>query len=597
MVVLMLFAVIAGAGTAVTPCVLPVLPAMLSASAVGGRRRPFGIILGLTVTFAISIIALSSVSKGVGLGDGVTRTLAWVILIAFGIVLIVPPLADRLQAPLSRLARFGPKTRGDGFLSGIAVGAALGFVCVPCGGPILAAVISAGNTGRTSATTVGMGIAFAIGLGAVLTLFAVGGQRVVAIVRRKARGHVVEQTLGVVLLVTGLLIATNLDVKFQQSIAKATSSGNGSGLLAFLDDPTSGLENSSAVQSRLPKSKFAVRQAASHVKAEPERAGIALAGVKTPSLPILGQAPNFTGTEQWFNTPGDRPLTMAGLRGRVVLIDFWTYTCINCIRTLPFVEGLYKRYAKYGLTIVGIEAPEFTFEKEASNVAQAVHGFGLTYPIVQDNNLATWDAYQNEYWPAEYLIDAQGNVRHTQFGEGNYKEDEAAVRQLLYDAGAHTLPAPMTASALMPSSQLGTPETYLDPQRAQGFLQPLQPGTHTYSGGQVGVNQFALKGSWTVGTQSITPATGEAELSGGFQAQHVYLVMTSAGGVPRTGRVLLDGKPIPPQYAGADVRAGGYFTVKGQRLYSLISFPKGDAQATFTLQLPQGISAYDFTFG
>jgi hypothetical protein len=248
---------------------------------------------------------------------------------------------------------------------------------------------------------------------------------------------------------------------------------------------------------------------------------------------------------------------------------------------------------------VGIEAPEFEFEKEASNVRQAIETDGIRYPVVQDNNLSTWNAYQNEFWPADYFIDAHGIVRHTQFGEGDYKQDEAVVRQLLYEAGARQLPPPMTAQAIMPSSNLGTPETYLNAQRAMGFIHPLLAGTHTYpqTTGNLGVNQFALEGRWTIGSESATPAgPGDASVQGGIQAQHVYLVMTSAGNVPRTGRVLLDGKPIPRADAGSDVGPGGTFTVRGQRLYSLVSFPQ-DEQALITVQIPPGVSAYDFTFG
>jgi cytochrome c biogenesis protein CcdA/thiol-disulfide isomerase/thioredoxin len=601
MLLLMLFALIAGAGTAITPCVLPVLPALLSASALGGRRRPLGIVLGLAITFTIAIVALAQITKGIGLASGATRTLAVVVLISFGAVMLIPALAERVQAPLSRLARFGPKTRGDGFWSGIGVGGALGFVCAPCAGPILAAVISVSASGNTSARAIAVAISYVAGLSAVLMLYAVGGRRLMAVVRKRARGHVVERALGVVLLATGFLMATNLDVRFEDALAKATSNGSGnSGLLAFLVDPTRGLENSSAVQNRLaslrPASRFAVRQHEASGKLVASTAGVGIAGVKTPSLPKLGAAPEFTGTQQWFNTPGGQPLTLAGQRGRVVLVDFWTYTCINCIRTLPFLKGLYATYHRYGLEIVGVETPEFTFEQDAGNVQQAIQGDGLRYPVVQDNNYGTWNAYGNQYWPAEYLIDAGGQVRHTKFGEGDYKQSEAAVRELLYEAGARSLPPPMTAKAIVPSSQLATPETYLDPQRAQGFVQPLQPGTHNYAGiANPGVNQFALQGQWNVGSQSSMPTSSGAAIEAGFQAANVYLVMTSAGNVARQVRVLLDGKPISARDAGADVN-GSLVTVRGQRLYSLVSLSAA-GQHTLTVQVPPGVSSYDFTFG
>ncbi len=597
MLLLILFAVVAGAGTAITPCVLPVLPALLSASGVGGRRRPLGIVLGLAITFTITIVALASIAKGVGLGAGVTRTIAVVVLIGFGFVMLIPELSARLEAPLSRLARFGPKTRGTGFFTGLGVGAALGFVCAPCAGPILGAVISVSETGNTSAKSVAVAIAYVIGLSAVLLVYSVVGRRALGWIRRRAGGHKVERALGVVLVLTGVVIATNLDVRFEDFLARNTTN-----LPGFLTDPTRALENSGAVQKRLaelrPESQIALRQQEASTKPVAPELGVSIPGVRTPALPDLERAPQFVGTEDWFNTAGDRPLTLSGLHGRVVIVDFWTYTCINCIRTLPFIEGLYKTYHRYGLEIVGVEAPEFEFEKESGNVEQAIKSDGLTYPVVQDNNLQTWQAYMNEYWPADYFIDANGEIRHTQFGEGDYTKDEAVVRQLLHDAGARQLPPPMTAHAILPSEQLGTAETYLNPQRAQGFAQALSPGTHTYSlvpGKALHLNEFALGGTFDVGSESITPTGAEGSIEGGIQAQHEYLVMTSAGSTPRTGEVLLDGKPIPNKYAGADVH-NGRFTVVGERLYSLVSFPADD-QAIVTVVIPHGVSAYDFTFG
>ncbi len=285
------------------------------------------------------------------------------------------------------------------------------------------------------------------------------------------------------------------------------------------------------------------------------------------------------------------------MRGHVVLVDFWTYTCINCIRTLPFLKGLYATYHRAGLDIVGVETPEFTFEQDAGNVAQAIGDDGLRYPVVQDNRYGTWNAYENQYWPAEYLIDAHGQVRHTQFGEGAYKQDEAAVRELLYEAGARHLPPPMTAHAMLPSQGLATPETYLDDQRSQGFAQPLHAGTRFYSGvTHPAPNEFGLHGTWMVTGQSSTPVSAGASITGAFQAAHVYLVLTSSQNAPRTVQVLLDGKPVSARYAGGDVRAGGLVTVRGQRLYSLISAPS-DLMATITLKIPPKVSAYDFTFG
>jgi cytochrome c biogenesis protein CcdA/thiol-disulfide isomerase/thioredoxin len=596
MLVLLLFALIAGAGTAITPCVLPVVPALLASSATGGRRRPIGIVVGLAATFTIAIVLLAQLVKGVGLASGAARMLAIVVLLAFGIALLIPDVTARIEAPLSRLARFGPKTRGTGFWSGLAVGGALGFVCAPCAGPILAAVTSVSASSGANARVVAVAIAYSVGLGVVMLVYAFAGRAVINRIRRVGRGYGVQRALGVVLLATGVLMIFNVDVSFEQDLA------NDSSLPAFLVDPTRALENSNAVQNRLaslrPTSRFVTAQKVASTKpvstaAERE---VAIPGVKTPSLQDLGTAPEFTDTQDWFNTPGDRPLTLKELRGHVVLIDFWTYTCINCLRTLPYVKGLYAQYHKYGLDVIGVETPEFTFEQEASNVRQAIASDGIKYPVVQDNKYGTWNAWQNEYWPAEYLIDAKGQVRHYQFGEGDYKESEAAVRALLADAGATSLPPPMTASAIIPSSGLGTPETYLNTQRESGFTTSFHNGVSDYHApSSLNVNQFALGGAWEASSESITPAASGASISGAVQAAKVYLVLTSAGNVPRQGRVLLDGRPLPNAHAGADVK-NGVLTVTGERLYSLISFPTAE-QFAFTVQLPPGVTAYDFTFG
>jgi cytochrome c biogenesis protein CcdA/thiol-disulfide isomerase/thioredoxin len=605
MLLLLVFALIAGAGTAITPCVLPVLPALLSASAAGGRRRPFGIVLGLALTFTIAIVALAQIAKGVGLASGATRTLAVIVLISFGLIMLIPELAERVQAPLSRLARFGPRSRGSGFWTGLFVGGALGFVCAPCAGPILAAVISVSASGNTSARVVAVAIAYVAGLSAVLTLYSVGGRRLLDLVRRKARGHVVERTLGVVLVLTGVLMAFNLDVRFEDALATSSS------LPSFLTDPTRALESSSAVQKRLaslrPESRFAIRQREADASGVPAdianpdtaaAAGVAIPGVATPALPDLGPAPNFTDNQDWFNTQGGRPLTMSGLRGHVVIVDFWTYTCINCIRTLPFLKALYADYHPYGLEIVGVETPEFTFEQEASNVEQAIQADGIRYPVVQDNDYGTWNAYQNEYWPADYFIDAKGDVRRTQFGEGDYKQSEAAVRELLFQAGVRHLPPPITAKIPTPSQGMATPETYLGGDRAdeEDFSPAVHSGVHSYAGnGSLQLNQSALKGTWRLTSQYATPVSSPGEISLDFQAAKVYLVLTSVGNLPRRVEVLLNGKPIAASAAGADVH-DAFATVRGERLYSLVSMPT-DEQRLLTVEVPPGVQAYDFTFG
>jgi len=595
MLILLLFAFIAGAGTAITPCVLPVLPALLSASAAGGRRRPLGIVVGLAVTFTVAIVALAQLVQGIGLAAGAARTLAIVVLIGFGLILLVPELAERVQAPLSRLARFGPRTRGTGFWSGLTVGAALGFVCAPCAGPILAAVTSVSASTGPTARVVAVALAYALGLSAVMLVYALGGRALLDRIRRHARGYAVERTLGVILLVTGIAMAANLDVRFEEALARDTS------LPAIFVDPTRSLENSSGVQHRLaslrPASRFAQRQKQQTATPVAERVGVAIPGVRTPALGDLGPAPPFTDTEQWFNTPGGRPLTLASMRGHVVLVDFWTYTCINCLRTLPFVKGLYAHYHRYGLDVVGVETPEFTFEQVASNVRQAIASDGIRYPVVQDNRYGTWNAYQNQYWPAEYFIDAQGRVRLADFGEGDYGAKERAIRSLLLEAGASGLGGSTQVHALQPAQQEITPESYLGVERGERFTNgTLTAGEHEFGplpGGPPPLSYLRYAGSWDVGGWAATAGSG-ARLQLHFLARRVYLVAGSPA-QPGTLRVLLDGQPIPRADSGADVHAASV-NVGADRLYKIVELPSVQ-EHTLTIEAAPGVSVYDFTFG
>jgi cytochrome c biogenesis protein CcdA/thiol-disulfide isomerase/thioredoxin len=576
MLLLALFALVAGAATAVSPCVLPVLPALLAAGAAGGRRRPLGIVLGLAITFTVTIVGLAEVLHGVGLGNDATRDIAIAVLAAAGVALLVPALSARLEAPLSRLARFGPSSTGDGFWSGLGVGAALGFVYAPCAGPILAAVISvSAATGRT----VVVAIAYAAGSAGVLLVLALGGRRALAPLRRGGRSAGLQRAIGAVMVLTAFAMAFQLDVRFEERIA--------ADLPNWLVDPAHGLETSHAVQKRLadlrgkPRFEEDAQAANRPHKADP-----------AAYLKDYGNAPDFTGTQRWFNTPGGRPLSLRQLRGRVVLIDFWTYTCINCIRTLPYLKAWDARYRSRGLTIVGVHSPEFSFEKDAGNVARAIKSDGLHYPVVQDNDLATWDAWGNQAWPAEYLIDARGHVRHVHLGEGEYDKTEAAIRALLAEAGRSHLGAMARPHDVTTPSQQTTPETYVGSERAERFVPATKPGRTTYTAipaKGLPLSHFSLGGPWDVGPQAAT-AGANATLAANVQAKDVYIVL----GPPQppehphgtVGRVLVavDGKPS---------RA---LAIRTQRLYTLAQFRRVGRHA-ITLRLSQGVSAYSFTFG
>jgi cytochrome c biogenesis protein CcdA/thiol-disulfide isomerase/thioredoxin len=595
MLILLGFAVLAGAGTALSPCVLPVLPALLSAGGVGGRRRPLGIVLGLSITFTVTIVGVASVVDGVGLGSDPLRDVAIAVLFAFGLALLLPGLAARLEAPLSRLARFGPRSTGDGFASGLLVGGALGFVYTPCASPILAAVIS---VSAASGTTIAIALAYAAGSAVVLLGLALGGRRLFDRVRRAGRGPLLQRALGTVMILTAVAILTNLDVNFDQFVAQHIPDVN----------LTAALECSSTVTGRLHDitgrhAKFAPANGSSAcggsstaVHRAPANASRASLLADASALPALGPAPEFMNTQGWFNTPGRLPLTLASLRGRVVLIDFWTYTCINCIRTLPYLKAWDAAYRKSGLTIVGVETPEFAFEHEAGNVRNAIDQFGLRYPVVQDNEMGTWNAYGNQYWPADYLIDAAGRVRYTAFGEGDYGKTETAIRALLAEAGNHVGDNSHPTGVIVPSKQ-ATPETYLGTARGQGWISGPKTGTHDYGASparELAINEFAFSGSWKIDTQPAQ-AVSDAGIDVQFEAKNVYLVLSSPGGRPLGVRVLLDGHAIKATDAGADVH-GGIVTVRGQRLYTLVSLPRAESRR-LSLRFAPGVTGYAFTFG
>lgn len=592
MLLLIGFAVLAGAGTALSPCVLPVLPALLASGGVGGRRRPLGVVIGLTVTFTVTIVGIADVVGGVGLGSDPLRDVAVAVLLAAGLALIVPGLADRLEARLSRIAALGVGgiriTGGEGFRSGLLVGAALGFVYTPCAGPILAAVIS---VSAASGRTVAVAIAYSLGSAVVLLALTLGGRKLFDRVRAAGRGLALQRTLGVVMLATALAIVVGVDVRFDQYVAEHIPNVN----------LTAGLEKSKAVESRLPEitghgAKFAT---GAKTPTAPRNASDAVLLADAQGLKDLGPAPALANTEDWFNTPGNRPLTLTGLRGRVVLVDFWTYTCINCIRTLPYLKAWDASYRRDGLTIVGVETPEFAFEKQAANVKDAIDQFGLRYPVVQDNEMGTWNAYGNQYWPADYLIDAKGHVRYAAAGEGDYGQTETAIRALLAEAGASVGGKSHPAHVVAPS-EVATPETYLGDARAQGWREAPKAGVHNYGASvpaRLGLNEFAYSGTWNIAEQPAT-AVSSARRSGidvEFEAKNVYLVLSSAGESPRQVQVLLDGKPISARDAGADVQ-GGAVTVTRQRLYSLVSL-SGDQRHRLSLRFAPGVSGYAFTFG
>jgi len=577
MALLVLFGFIAGAATALSPCVLPVLPIALSAGATGGRRRPLGIVTGLAISFTFATVALVYVIAALGLPDDFLRKLAIAVLIAFGLTLMAPPLAARLEGWISRLASRGggPRAGGEGFWSGVAVGLSLGLVYAPCAGPILAGVITVSASQSFDAGRLAVALSYGIGSAVVLYFLMLGGRRAIAPLAKRGAG--LQVAMGAVMVVVGLAMLGNYDIRFQNAIA--------SDLPSFLVNPSEALEESASARSALddlrgaghqPKFEATTREAA------------------RSALPVLGRAPEFVGNQRWFNTPGDRPLTLRGLRGRVVLVDFWTYSCINCIRTFPYLKAWDERYRKDGLTIVGVHTPEFPFERDAGNVEDAIGQNGIRYPVVQDNEQQTWNAYANQYWPAEYFIDARGRVRYAHFGEGEYEEKEQVIRELLAEAGRPVGHSMAGGHGIAAAAGVTTPETYLGALRAERFTNPtLSPGLHDFSAPErVPANEFAYRGSWRIELDSATAAGGSLELN--FGARRVYLVLGSPERARRV-RVFLDGQPIAPRAAGSDVH-GGAVTVDSQRLYNLVDLPHV-GHHLLRLVPEAGVMGYAFTFG
>jgi cytochrome c biogenesis protein CcdA/thiol-disulfide isomerase/thioredoxin len=565
-VALMAFAFVAGAATAVSPCVLPVLPVVLSAGLTGGRRRPLGIVTGLTLSFAFATVGLVYVIDALGLPNDLLRNIAIGVLFGFGIALLAPPVAARLEAWTSRIApKPGGATRArEGFAGGLLVGGSLGFVYAPCAGPILAGVITVSASQTFTAGRLAVAISYALGSAAVLYLLMLGGRGVTS----RLAPHVgrLQMATGALMVVVALAMFADLDTRFQTAIADD--------LPGFLVNPSGRLERSADVRHQLAS----LRGGGGH-------------------LPKLGMAPDFVGNQRWFNTKGGAPLSLSELRGKVVLVDFWTYTCINCLRTLPYLKAWDSRYRRDGLVIVGVHTPEFPFERDPGNVRDAIAQNGLHYPVAQDNDYATWNAYGNQYWPAKYLIDARGRVRYTHFGEGSYERTEEAIRGLLAEAG-HAPPGGLAhAHAERASAAVTTPESYLGAERADRFVNGrIRAGTQTFRAPARNVpdDHLAYEGTWRIGKEAATAVLG-ARLKLAFGARRVFLVLGSARGKARPARVLLDGRPLPNRLAGRDVR-GGSAVVTRQRLYRLVDLNRPERHL-LTLELPPGVSGYAFTFG
>ena len=563
MPLLLVVGFVAGLIAGISPCILPVLPVVLVAPTLGNggptpsarRRRSVAVVSGLVVSFSAVTLLGSLVLSALGLPQDLLRNGGLVVLGLFGLGLLVPALGRLVERPFARLRT----PRLSGRLPGFVLGLGLGAVFVPCAGPVLAAISVVGATHHVGVTATLLTIFFAAGAALPLLAVALAGEELVQRTRLLARrGPALRSAAGVVLMVVAIVIGLNLTDGLQRDVPGYTS----------------------ALQRTVEGSHFA----STHLQAlTGDGGGLASCTDEAMTLEECGKAPAFRGINAWLNTPGGRGLDWAGLRGKVVLIDFWTYSCINCQRALPHVEAWYSRYRADGFVVVGVHTPEFAFEHVVSNVVAASHQLGVAYPVAVDDSYATWNAYHNSYWPAEYLVDATGEVRHVHFAEGEYPQTESLIRDLL--VAAHpgiVLPPPTDVADLTPQNAIN-PETYLGYERLQylGGANPVPDQPYAYSfPSSVVPGEYALSGTWTIGAEAST-AGANAQLELGFQADDIYLVLGGTG----TVGVSVDGKNRQT------------VTVNGiPRLYTLLSGPRLQT-GVLTLTLSSGVQAYDFTFG
>jgi cytochrome c biogenesis protein CcdA/thiol-disulfide isomerase/thioredoxin len=424
MVIVILFAALSGLVTVLSPCILPILPVVLSSSANQGKARPVGVIAGLILSFSVFTLLVSRLVALLGLSANTLRLAAVVIIGLLGLSMIVPVLNTWVEKAFSLLPGLAPQNRqaGAGFGAGFLTGTSLGLIWAPCAGPILAAVTALVATQTISWGTVLVVVAYAIGSGVPLLAIAYGGRALIHHIPFLTRNLLrVQQTFGIVMVLTAGLIAFNADTLVTARVTAMIPASWNTALDSFETSPAVSQQLGQLVPGGPAISQpVPVTGGSSQIKMD---------------LPNLGAAPDFTGISNWINSS---PLTMKDLQGKVVLVDFWTYTCINCIHTLPYVTGWYSKYKDQGFVVIGVHTPEFSFEHETHNVTEAMKGFGITYPVAQDNDYATWKAYNNIYWPAEYLIDANGNLRYTHFGEGNYDVTEKVIQALLAESGHGT---------------------------------------------------------------------------------------------------------------------------------------------------------------
>lgn len=578
MFLLILFAFVAGIVTILSPCILPVLPILLSTAVGGGRKRPLGVVSGFVVSFTFFTLALATLVRACGLPPSTLRTIAIGVVGAFGLIMLLPQLSILWERVTSRFAFAGSNnaTR-EGFGGGLIIGLSLGLLWAPCVGPIMASVITLAATGTITTSIVLLTLAYSLGTAVPMLLLLYGGGWVTrALPFLRARTALIQRVFGGLMVLLSLAMFFNVDRAFQSWVL-TTFPSYGTGLTK--------LEENSTVKEQL-------RNLNKKTDSQP-----VLKQVQTQLNQLFdyGPAADFSGGTHWLNS---QPLTLTGLKGKVVLVDFWTYSCINCIRTLPYVTSWYSKYKDAGLVVVGVHSPEFAFEKETKNVEMAIRDFKIDYPVVQDNDFAIWKAYNNQYWPAKYLIDSNGRIRYVHFGEGEYDKTETVIQQLLQEVGSLESLKPTTT---LPEYQneATSPETYMGYWRLERFASPEElrkDAIATYTlPKEMPLHNLAFSGDWSVAYQYASPVAG-AKLVFLFEGKQVNLVMQPKGDVPARARVWLDGQIVKYPIAGTDV-TDGTMSISEPRLYNLLQLSARERHTVVIEFLDGNAQVYAFTFG
>ncbi|MFT3731647.1 MAG: cytochrome c biogenesis protein DipZ [Hyphomicrobium sp.] len=575
---LLLLAYLGGVLTIVSPCILPVLPFVFARADRPFLQNGLPTLIGMAATFAV-VATLAAVGGGWAVAANEYGRYAALLLVAlFGLALIFPELSERLSQPLvalgDRLSR-----RADTAAAGHAtiwpsllLGVAIGLLWAPCAGPVLGLILTGAALNGASATTTLLLTAYAAGAATSLALALLAGGKVFAAMKRSLGvGEWLRRGIGVLVLLSAGAIALGADT----------------GALTRLS-----LASTASIEQRLIDS----------FRGHASMPDVSLAGEDT-SLPVEGKMPPINGAVAWLNS---KPLTREALKGKVVLVDFWTYSCINCLRALPYVKAWADKYKDQGLVVIGVHTPEFAFERNIDNVKRAVTDLGVTYPVAIDNDYAIWRAFNNEYWPAHYFIDADGNIRHHHFGEGSYDRSERVIQALLAEAGHKNIATGTVAVDTKgieagASDTVRSPETYVGYRRAENFVSPggaVHDASHDYTGAPAELNDWALSGNWTITPEHAALNAENGSISYKFHARDLHLVLApGSDGKPVRFKITIDGH-APGDSHGADVSADGEGTVTTQRLYQLVRQQGPIEDRTFEIRfLDPGVQAYAFTFG